>query len=130
MKPAIAELQSDETWDPAFDAVAAAPENHLILYEDEDVRVLYVTLLPGAPEPLHHHQWPSVFVLHHVEPIKDFDREGREQAPPQAILDAVVEGARPIVLRMSPQALHSVENVGLRSIRGFRIEYKRQAALA
>ena len=45
-------------WDPALDAVVAAPKNHRVV-ENESVSVLEVTLEPGEEEPTHHHRWPS-----------------------------------------------------------------------
>jgi hypothetical protein len=32
------------TWDPALDAVVAAPKHHKVLFENEHIRVLEVTL--------------------------------------------------------------------------------------
>ena len=43
-----------------LDAVIAAPSNHTIIFENERVRVLRVTIAPGATEPMHTHAWPSV----------------------------------------------------------------------
>ena len=51
------------TWDPNFDAVIAAPKHHKVIFENDRLRVLDVTLEPNDEEPLHHHRWPSVFVL-------------------------------------------------------------------
>lgn len=39
----------------SFDAVAAAPNSHQVLLENESVRVLRVTIAPGATEPVHDH---------------------------------------------------------------------------
>ena len=41
------------TWDPALDGVLAAPENHTVLYEDEAIRVISVSIAPGAIEKPH-----------------------------------------------------------------------------
>ena len=51
------------TWDPQLDAVVAAPDHHKVIFENDKLRVLEVTLEPDDEEPLHHHRWPSVFVL-------------------------------------------------------------------
>ena len=51
------------TWDEQMDAVIAAPENHKVLYEDDTIRVISVSVLPGTQEKPHHHRWPSVFVI-------------------------------------------------------------------
>ena len=51
--------------DPALDAVVAAPKHHKVIFENERLRVLEVTLEPNDEEPIHHHRWPSVFVFDH-----------------------------------------------------------------
>lgn len=44
-------------WDPELDAVSVAPENHVVLYEDDFIRVLSVRLPPGETEKPHHHRF-------------------------------------------------------------------------
>ena len=67
-------------WDPALDAVAAAPKHHKVLFENERIRVLEVTLEPNDEEPIHHHRWPSVFVFDQVQgPIHDFSPDQLER---------------------------------------------------
>jgi hypothetical protein len=39
---------------------AAAPQNHKLLFENDKVRVLEVTVQSGVREPLHAHRYPSV----------------------------------------------------------------------
>jgi hypothetical protein len=34
-------------WDPALDAVKAGARNHVVIYEDKEIRVLSVTVEPG-----------------------------------------------------------------------------------
>ncbi len=55
------------TWDPELDAVIAAPGNHKVLFENDRLRVLEVILEPDEEEPVHHHRWPSVFVLDRIK---------------------------------------------------------------
>jgi len=108
-----------ETWDEKLDAVEAAPANHAVLYEDDHIRVLSVALQPGVAEPLHHHRFPSIFVIDRIVPLRDFDAEGREvQLPIPAQFDL------PLVLQMPPQPPHSVLNVGTSAFHGTRIEFK------
>jgi hypothetical protein len=46
-----------------YDAVQAAPNSHKVIFENEFVRVLEVTVPPaGATIPMHHHRWPSFFL--------------------------------------------------------------------
>ncbi len=43
----------DRWWKPELDAVTAAPQNHKILFENDEVRVLEVSIPPHSQEPLH-----------------------------------------------------------------------------
>jgi len=45
-----------------YDAVAAAPYQHRVLFEDAHVRVLEINLPPLAAEPIHVHALPSVIM--------------------------------------------------------------------
>jgi hypothetical protein len=46
-----------------YDAVQSAPNSHKVVFENEFVRVLEVTIPPpGMTEPMHHHRWPSFFI--------------------------------------------------------------------
>ena len=47
------------TWDPALDGVLAAPENHAVLYEDDAIRVISVSIAAGAIEKPHHIDCPQ-----------------------------------------------------------------------
>ena len=60
------ETSDPATWDPALDAVTAAPKHHKVLFENDNLRVLEVTLEHEDEEPVHHHRWPSVFVFDQV----------------------------------------------------------------
>ena len=106
-------------WSQDQDAVTAAPDNHDVLYEDDHIRVLSVTLRPGAPEPLHHHRYPSLFIIDRLAPLRDFDAAGNEvELPIPKAFDM------PLVLQMPPQDLHSVLNIGESLFHGTRIEFK------
>jgi hypothetical protein len=74
------------TWDPALDGVLAAPENHKVLYEDEAIRVISVSIAPGAIEKPHHHCLPAVFVVDRLckcARLQRRDRRGDPAAYPQ-----------------------------------------------
>ena len=45
-----------------YDAVAAAPSSHRVLFEDEHVRILEINLPALATEPIHIHALPSVIM--------------------------------------------------------------------
>jgi hypothetical protein len=108
-------------WDPALDGVLAAPENHAVLYEDDAIRVISVTVAPGAVEKPHHHRLPAIFVIDRLVKLRDFNGVTREQIPLPIPKDAPL----PITARFLPQPLHYVENFDTRPFHATRIEFKR-----
>ncbi|MEP1209217.1 MAG: hypothetical protein ABJM29_06035 [Rhizobiaceae bacterium] len=115
------------TWDPELDAVAAAPDHHKVVFENENLRVLDVTLEPNDEEPLHHHRWPSIFVLDSVHgDIHDYAPDGTRQPPSRDVMQAVEawDGESTLVVHMAPQPLGRVLNNGDTVVHGIRIELK------
>jgi hypothetical protein len=55
--------ENNWTWPPSMDAVVAAPASHRVLFENDDVRVLEVTIAAGHREPEHTHRDPSVMII-------------------------------------------------------------------
>lgn len=47
-------------WPDSLDAVAAAPEHHSVLLENERVRVLEARVVAGDTVRRHTHRWPGV----------------------------------------------------------------------
>jgi hypothetical protein len=118
------------TWDPALDAVAAAPANHKVLFENERLRVLEVILPPGEEEPVHHHRWPSVFVFDAVKgPVHDISPDGEVLPPNRDVMVALQEwdGQGCLVVNMAPQPAGRVHNLSDITIHGVRIEMKEAA---
>lgn len=116
-----------ETWDPALDAVIAAPANHKVLFENERLRVLEVTLQPDEEEPTHHHRWPSVFVFDQVQgPIHDVAPDGTALPPNRDVMKAIQEwdGRGSLVVRMAPQPAGRVFNASGKTVHGIRVEMK------
>jgi hypothetical protein len=108
------------TWDPALDGVLAAPENHKVLYEDEAIRVISVSIAPGAIEKPHHHCLPAVFVVDRLGNVRDFNGATGEEIPLPIPKDAPL----PITAKFLPQPLHYVENLDTRPFHATRIEFK------
>ena len=108
------------TWDPALDGVLAAPENHTVLYEDEAIRVISVSIAPGAIEKPHHHCLPAVFVVDRLVRVRDFNGATAEEIPLPIPKDAPL----PITVKFLPQPLHYVENLDTRPFHATRIEFK------
>jgi quercetin dioxygenase-like cupin family protein len=107
----------DRWWTPQNEALTAAPQHHTLLFENDEVRVLTVTIAPGVKEPLHAHRYASVIYdeqpSHLVEYLADgtkVDRGVRTQG-----------GAR--WLPVGPP--HALENVGTTPLRIVRVELKK-----
>jgi hypothetical protein len=108
------------TWDPALDGVLAAPANHVVLYEDDTIRVISVGIAAGETERPHHHRLPSVFVVDRLVRLRDFNGSTGEEIP----LPIPKEVEFPIVVKFVPQPLHFVENLDTRPFHATRIEFK------
>jgi hypothetical protein len=121
-------VESDpSTWDQALDAVVAAPKHHRVLFENERLRVLEVTLEPNDEEPVHHHRWPSVFVLDQVKgPIHDFAPDGTQLPPNRDVIQAIQawDGKGSLVVHMAPQPPGRVLNASDMTVHGIRVEMK------
>jgi hypothetical protein len=108
-------------WSAALDALAAAPEHHRLLLENEAVRVLLTRIPAGEATAVHTHRWPNV---QHVLSSSDFvrrDADGNTQ------FDSRIGNARPAVsatMWSDPLPPHSVENVGDDELRVIMVELK------
>lgn len=125
--PESAGTKDTAGWDPALDAVTAAPANHIVLFENDRLRVLEVILHPGEEEPVHHHRWPSVFVFDQIKgPIHDISPDGTQLPPNRDVIQALGawDGKGCLVVHMAPQPAGRVLNASDRTLHGVRIEMK------
>lgn len=107
------------TWDPKLEAMTAAPHNHTLLYEDENVRVISVLVPPGSEEPYHFHKYYSVLVVDRHTHIEDREASGKPGFP------VFIESLHsPLVITQPPQALHSIKNLDTKPAHLTRIEFK------
>lgn len=113
----------ESDWPAHLDAVTAAPGNHRVLLEDDDLRVLEVTVEPGETEPLHHHCWPSLMVVLARPDYVNRDAQGNT-IPPAGGPPA--DPTLPRALRLPPQKAHAIEVAANapHAFRGIRIEFK------
>lgn len=107
----------DRWWTPENEALKAAPQHHTLLFENDEVRVLTVTIPPGVKEPFHAHRYPSVIYdeqpSHLIEYLGDGTRIDRGTRP--------AGGAR--FLPIGPP--HALENVGATPLHIVRVELKK-----
>ena len=115
-------------WPAQFDAVAAAPNSHRVLFENDRVRVLEVVVRPGEREPVHTHSWPSLMFVTQPAKLRYFPAVllGREvqlgageisQAGPKPT-------GTPVPRWLSAEGPHAVENLDTTEFRALRVELK------
>jgi len=104
-----------------LDAVKAAPEIHKVIFENEHVRVLEVTVPPHSKEPIHAHCWPSTLYIQQAGDIIDRDANGKVLFDSRQLR---VKPKVPFVQWSPPQAPHSVENLSDLPEKLIRIENK------
>ncbi|MBO1908166.1 hypothetical protein KHP60_20020 [Microvirga sp. 3-52] len=111
-------------WPPNLDALATAPANHRLLFEEDAVRVLEVAVEPGERENLHYDRWPSIMVVLARPNYRNFDADGNAFPPSGG---TPTNPSLPRALRLPPQRLHAIEVAAdaPHSFRGIRIEFKR-----
>jgi hypothetical protein len=104
-----------------LDALASAPDNHIVLLENDKVRVLDTKVAPGCRTPIHAHEWPAaLYVLSWSDFIR-YDPEGNILVDSKAMgLKAEVGAA----LWSAPIGPHYVQNVGASELRIIAVETK------
>jgi predicted metal-dependent enzyme (double-stranded beta helix superfamily) len=107
-----------------FDAVAAAPDSHRVLLEDDEVRVLRVEVAPGATEPVHDHRWPSVMYFEHPQPITYITYKLMNGKPVEVERFDAPSFTKSQTVRGEPEGLHAIKNRGSASFVAVRIEFK------
>ena len=106
----------------SLDAVVAAPQFHRVLFENERVRVLEVTVPPHTREPLHTHRWPSVLYKEQTGRGRYYDATGRlvhESTTPYRKGPGLVRARWQV-----PEGPHAVENTDEVADRFIRVEIK------
>ena len=107
-------------WPEELDAVLAAPRHHILLLENDAVRVLDISIPPGQTVPLHTHCWPCTLYL---LSWSDFVRRNAEGA---VLMDSRNSAGPPegAALWSPPMPPHTLENVGDSILRLISVELK------
>ena len=111
-------------WPQSIDAVAAAPGNHHVLLENEQVRVLDVVVPPHTKEPVHAHCSPSVLYIIEASSFIDHDASGKVLLDTRELETPLTF---PMTMWKDPEAPHSVENLSDKPLHLIRVELKPQA---
>jgi quercetin dioxygenase-like cupin family protein len=109
-------------WPDELDALVAAPDNHRLVFENDEVRVLDTWIRPGETVPMHTHRWPAVIYVFASDHIVRRDIDG------EVLLDTRMGGEPPepgAGAWIGPLPPHTVENVGESELRFLNLELKR-----
>lgn len=113
--------ENEWPWPEDMDALAAAPEHHTLLFENQKVRVLETYIKPGETTGLHTHQWPSTL---YILSWSDFVRSDQEGT---VLLDSRTLAFTPHIgaaVWSEPLAPHTLKNVGTTDMHIISVEIK------
>ncbi|RRA49354.1 hypothetical protein [Acidipila sp. EB88] len=116
----------DQQWPEELDALVAAPRNHILLFENEILRVLEIRIVPGETTPLHTHRWPGPLLLLSWSDCVRRDADGVVLVDSRTLLRPI-EGT---AIWSPSMPAHTLENVGTTELRLIGVEYKVYPALA
>lgn len=107
-------------WPDSLDGLVAAPDQHTLLFENDDVRVLEARVLPGQTVPVHTHRWPGVLYILRTGHFVRRDPTGDVLVDSRAA-GIVHPGTAVLTPAVSP---HSLENVDTSEIHMIAVELK------
>jgi mannose-6-phosphate isomerase-like protein (cupin superfamily) len=107
-----------------LDGVAAAPDNHKVLFENEEVRVLQTTIMVGEITPLHTHLRPTVLYVLSGSHFIRRDQAGATLLDTRANPDHVLQK----VMFSASSPRHTIENTGPDDLVVIGVELKNSRA--
>jgi quercetin dioxygenase-like cupin family protein len=107
-----------------LDAMAAAPDHHSVLMENEQVRILDTRLRPGEHTPIHAHEWPAALYVMSWSDFIRRDADGTILADSRPMPSSPAPGE---ALWLPPLGPHRVENVGDADLHIIAVELKQPA---
>lgn len=118
-------------WPDSLDAVKAAPNSHKVLFENDKIRILEVTVDPYGFEPMHTHRYPSVMFgpdndTSHYDIIYyryDYDSVSHVYFAKDSVHQHA-GGQGPNEHFMKPEGPHRIKNLSNVRIIAFRVEFK------
>ena len=121
-------------WPDSLDAVKAAPGSHRVLFENDELRILEVSIPPFGFEPMHIHRFPSVmfgsgydssqfdiiYYRYDYDPLRHiyFAKDSNRQHSGGQTTDAKTANF------MKSEGPHRIRNLSNVRIDAFRVEFK------
>ena len=110
-------------WPGKLDGVKVAPETHKVIFENEHVRVLEVTIPPHSKEPVHTHCLPSTLYIERIGDMIVGAPDGKILFDSRQMKESEKQRA-PFVLWTPAEPPHSDENPDDSPIKIIQIEHK------
>lgn len=107
-----------------LDGIAADPNHHTVLFENDDVRVIETRIAAGELTPLHTHLAPTVMYVLSGSHFIRRDEHGGTMVDTRATPDLVL----PRVSYSTGTPRHTIENTGAEELRVIGVELKNQPA--
>src|SRR5262249_37788927 len=117
----------------AYDSINAAPNNYKMLFENDKMRLLEVTIRPGETTPMHGTPYPAVLAFNAIsgdpklvtdkflDPSSPLNGQGAAHAGPPKVYNLKV----PKCAVTPPRAPHAIHNGGSAPLHYYQMEYKR-----
>ena len=103
-----------------LDGVTVAPNNHKVIFENDEVRVLETTIAAGEITPFHTHLKPTVMYVLSGSHFIRRDENGETVVNTRAIPDFVL----PKVLFAESTPRHTIENTDTKDLVVIGVELK------
>lgn len=108
-------------WPDELDALAAAPEHHKLLLENDFVRVIDTLIPPGQVTNIHTHKWPaSLYIISWSNFIR-YDTEGNVVVDTRKLPQTPLPSS---AIWSEPLKPHALENIGENDIHIISVEIK------
>jgi hypothetical protein len=110
------------TWPASMDAVITSQDTDKVLFENFDIRLVEVTILPGQKQNMGETMYPSVLLLYEPQPKGlETSYDGKTNT-----VERRFDGAKfPQVIRTGKQPPHAFENKDTFPAHYYRVEFKK-----
>ena len=121
-------LTEEWKWPENLDALKAAPDNHKIVYEDDNMRILAVILDGKKSEPVHTHKYKSVMWI--AKPIVPclINTYKKDEKGNLVKADSMTINEMPVNIgqMVDPEGPTSITNLGSDNGIAYRVELKKE----
>lgn len=119
----------EKQYPDSLEAVNKAPENHLILFENENFRLLKIFVAAQKSEPIHSHRWPAVMWVYQpsdYEQVFYSENEKAERIPVQTVSMKKNELPVNVGFPVGKGDLGLSKNLGNQDLIAYRLDFKKE----